>query len=393
MIPIETRVPAYRFPWEKPLAERIQMLRRHPLKVMYYSEKYNDTTFRYRVYNMCEAINLAHDGVSASWFSEADGSRLLELVDECAVLVVHRALYRDFFDRLVSRAKTKGIPVIYDIDDYVVDPSTAPLIIRTQDQHKTTWGASEWAFDFTFGQLARFRFAAELCDSLLVTNKFLADKVSASLKKPAAVIPNFLGPDQLELSNQLAAARLAGKRVPGDILLGYFSGSATHRFDFQVAAGAIAKVMREYPNVRLRIVGYLDAKTLGLDEFGDRVEILPFTNYLNLQCLIAEVDINLSPLLENDFTNCKSELKYFDAGILGVPTLASPIYTMKTAIDSGEYGYLVNNIDWYESLKSAVAEFPDRLEEMGAKAREQVLATYTPEAQGPVICHLLKSLV
>lgn len=318
---------------------------------------------------------------------------MLELVDECSVLVIHRALYRDFFDRLVSRAKMKDIPVIYDVDDHVIDPAMAPLIIRTQDQHRTTWGASEWAFDFTFGQLARFRYAAELCDSLLVTNEFLADKASHSLQKPAAIIPNFLGPDQLELSNKLAAQRLVAARKSDDILLGYFSGSATHRFDFQVAAGAIAKLMQEHANVRLRIVGYLDAKTLDLDKFSDRIEILPFTNYLNLQCLISEVDINLAPLLENDFTNCKSELKYFDAGILGVPTLASPIHTMKTAIASGKNGYLVNNIDWYEYLEKAISKFPDGLDEMGAKARQQVLATYTPEVQGPMICQLLKSIV
>lgn len=40
MIPIETRVPDYRFPWERPLAARIQMLRSRPLKVMYYSGKF-----------------------------------------------------------------------------------------------------------------------------------------------------------------------------------------------------------------------------------------------------------------------------------------------------------------------------------------------------------------
>ena len=61
---------------------------------------------------------------------------------------------------------------------------------------------------------------------------------------------------------------------------------------------------------------------------------------MNLQRLIAEVEINISPLQNNLFTNCKSELKYFEAAIAGTITVATPTYAFSRAIVDGENGFL-----------------------------------------------------
>ena len=58
------------------------------------------------------------------------------------------------------------------------------------------------------------------------------------------------------------------------------------------------------------------------------------------QRLIAEVEINISPLKENQFTNCKSELKFFEAAACGTLTLASPTYAFKKSIVHGVTGFL-----------------------------------------------------
>ena len=66
------------------------------------------------------------------------------------------------------------------------------------------------------------------------------------------------------------------------------------------------------------------------------------------------VEINLIPLQDNIFTNCKSELKYFEAGIAGTISVASPTYTLRQSIRDGENGYLARTFEWPEKLQLAV---------------------------------------
>jgi len=380
-------------PWEIPLADRIQMLRTAPIRVLFFSEVYNETSFRYRVFNICEAINSQNAGISASWFREADGGKILELLEECDLLVVHRPMYRDFYDRLVTKARLLHIPIVCDTDDLVFDPALAPLVIRTLNQHATEWQSSEGTLNDWFGRFARYRLAAQMTDQIWTTNEYLATKAEQSLNKPTAVIPNFLGADQLAISDQIAAIRSETTPLPADFLIGYFSGTPTHQLDFEIASHAIARIMEQYPQVRLRLVGHIGGFDTNLKEFSDRIEVIPFTNYLNLQRLIGEVDLNIAPLQDTDFANCKSELKYFEAAIVGVPTIASPIFTMEQAIADGQTGMLATNIGWYQALKAAIENYPEGLKQMGQKARAQVLATYTPQIQGPAICELITALV
>jgi glycosyltransferase involved in cell wall biosynthesis len=57
---------------------------------------------------------------------------------------------------------------------------------------------------------------------------------------------------------------------------------------------------------------------------------------------IAQFDVNLAPLeVGNPFCEAKSELKYFEAALAGVPTIASPTGPYRRAIRHGETGFLV----------------------------------------------------
>ncbi len=73
-----------------------------------------------------------------------------------------------------------------------------------------------------------------------------------------------------------------------------------------------------------------------------------------MQRLIGEVELNLAPLQDNRFTNCKSELKYFEAAITGTLTIASPTYAFRNALRDGENGFLANDTEWETKIRAAI---------------------------------------
>ena len=144
-----------------------------------------------------------------------------------------------------------------------------------------------------------------------------------------------------------------------------------------VASPAICRLLDSDPRVVLRVVGFLDPDQ-ELSRYQDRIEYYPLQDFLNLQRLIPEVEINIAPLQENTFTNCKSELKFFEAAICGTLTLATPTFTFRNSISHGETGLLVPSHGWDHALQTAVAivENRERYAGMAEAASRQALSAY-----------------
>jgi len=93
------------------------------------------------------------------------------------------------------------------------------------------------------------------------------------------------------------------------------------------------------------------------------------------------VDINLAPLVLNDpFCESKSELKFFEAGVVGVPTVAVANRTFSEAISDGVDGFLAKDTDeWVQKLEKLILE-PNLRQKMGQKARETALNRHTTQS-------------
>ena len=139
----------------------------------------------------------------------------------------------------------------------------------------------------------------------------------------------------------------------------------------------------------LRVVGFLDLSP-SLEAYRDRLELLPLQDFLNLQRLIGEVELNIVPLQDNEFTNCKSELKYFEAAVVGTVTVASPVYTLRHAIRHGENGFLATAQDWYSTLREA-SDGLDGLEPIADAALDDALERYAPAAQASSLRRVLEA--
>ena len=124
------------------------------------------------------------------------------------------------------------------------------------------------------------------------------------------------------------------------MVIGYFSGSGSHNRDFATVTPVLAELMANYPQLWLHVSGQLDVGGPLLQHW-DRIRRAPYVAWQGLPNIVAQIDINLAPLeLDNPFCQSKSEIKFTEAALVGVPTVASPTQAFVYAIRDGEDGLL-----------------------------------------------------
>jgi glycosyltransferase involved in cell wall biosynthesis len=361
---------AYRPPWLQPLQDRLRTLAGGKRRVAYFYEAPDDSTFRYRVYNMTQVLNDGGGDVSAGYFFLSDLHRLDEIADVGDMLVICRTRYDHRVNHLVAAFRHRGKRVLYDTDDLVFNLDYVHLLIKTLDVDVTD--QSLW--NHWFAYLGRLGATLRLCDGVITTNDFLAAQIQEFADLPVTIVPNFMNREQLDLSDRVFEAKQALKPDGNQYIhFGYFSGSPSHNRDFALAAPALEIALEEDPRLAVVVVGYIEAGP-GLKRFGERVTRFPFTDYVNLQKLIGSVEFNLMPLQHNVFTHSKSELKYFEAAVVGTQSIASPTYTYERAIRHGDNGYLAQSHQWLSVIRQALREidrYPSMAQRSRADAREK----------------------
>jgi hypothetical protein len=108
---------------------------------------------------------------------------------------------------------------------------------------------------------------------------------------------------------------------------------------------------------------------------------------------MARFDINLAPLEPgNPFCDAKSELKYFEAALVEVPTIASPTGPMRRAIRDGETGFLAaSEDDWHRALIALVDDAALR-RRLARAAYLDVLWPYGPERRAERVLAMLRQV-
>lgn len=332
-------------PWSMSLGERKSIaelaLRKGKKLALYYVEKPDSSTFRYRCYNTFIATRESKKW-QAVYFFKDEVKTVESLLPKSNILIFGRQSGQEkIVNRLSELAHKNGLEVGLDIDDLVFDMKYLDVMLNTigEKMNKSYWVA----------YFASVQAMAKQMDYFITTNDFLARKLKESFKKPCKVIRNSLNKEQINAS--LVYAEQEKKKKKEGFVIGYFSGSPTHAKDFAVAEPELIKFLDVHKDAILNVVGYMKFSK-GAEKFvkNGRIRFLPFVDFRKLQKLMAEVDVNIAPLLINDFTNCKSELKFFEAAIVDTTTIASPTYTFKKAISDGENGFLARSGEWYKKL-------------------------------------------
>jgi GT2 family glycosyltransferase len=336
---------------------------------------------RYRCHHQAEALALT--GVTSD-VSESSKVGLGDVLDRYEIFVLHRVPYGHDVDWFIREAHVLGKRVIFDTDDLVFDPDVVRHVAALEDMQEAERSL------YSEG-LSRYRETLQKCDAVIVTTEPLR-AFAEMLHSSVFVVPNVVSDEMVELSDAALRGRNGDVHTPKETTIAYFSGTKTHNRDFAEAASAVLYALDRWPETRLVIVGLLELDDR-FEPFADRITRLPIQPWRRLPELLADTDVNLAPLEpHNPFTDSKSCIKYLEAGLVAVPTIASARPDFKRVITHERNGLLVDNqADWKAAL-AHLLDAPERRRELGCAARDDVHERHTTFAGARKLHDIFRAL-
>ena len=300
-----------------------------------------------------------------------------QLSDEKAdVVIVERwwkpGLTEAEAQQLVRMIKERGSTLIYTLDDNLLDVGLdeegSPIpeeILR-----------------------ATYHFIRE-ANGVIVSTPALKNRLQ-DLNPNIRVIPNALDErlflDSSDQDVDRDVDRDANRNVRADtgskgspIVLGYM-GTLTHAVDLAMVVEPLRKILRQFDErVRLEIIGVSQDSQKLQALFGDHVRVLDTGDAVHYEQFprwfrrAARWDIGLAPLTDRHFNRYKSDIKFLDYGVHGIPAIFSNVGPYPASVIHEQNGILVDNEPdaWFDGVSRLIDDVPFR-QKLAANAREYV---------------------
>ena len=324
---------------------------------------------RYRTEHVAEALEL--HGLKTS-VTVQDNPFLSRYAGRFSIFVFHRVMYTGSVAKLIQRIKERHGEIIFETDDLVFDSE----YFQHMDHYRNMNYFERKQYQ---GGVGAEILADPYVNVCTASTSFLVERLAERGKK-VFLVRNVLSQHDVTELNRLYEKRKNEVLRSVKVVIGYFSGAKGHDKDFATIAPVLGRILNRYPQVELFLAGPLDVGD-ALEAYAERIWRTPYVPRFEHFANIAHTDINLAPLeVGNPFCESKSELKWFEAGIVGVPTVASATAPFREAITDGADGYVATNeSEWQEKLTRLI-EYPDERRRMGERARQTVLARYTTDS-------------
>lgn len=304
---------------------------------------------RYRVLNKAEQLRKNGFAVKVVNASEFQVSQ----AQYASHIIIYRASWSIQLQLLCDLAKSENKPVYFDIDDLVFDT------VYT-DQLSYTQGLSEKEKGNYDAGVRNYGKMLAACDGAITSTNQLKEEL---LKYQDIVLlnRNLASSELMEVSSCFIKDY---NQQSQQVKIGYFSGSISHNENFELIKPALKKLLEAYPFIELHIVGHLDIPT-DMKVYEQQIIVHDYVDWKTLPQLISQVDINLAPLVDSIFNRAKSEIKWLEAAMVKVPTIASDIGAFADMVIDGQTGLLAKEDEWKEKLDSLIfsAELRQKLAE------------------------------
>lgn len=344
-----------------------------------------------RVTNLARAM--VANGATTAVMTIPEAVRQLQRVAQASVLVLWRTAWDEHVAAIVKQARQAGACVLFDADDLVIEPSLARVEvidgIRTQNLDA----------DEVRSYFERTLKAFEAADWASCSTDVLAAHMRVR-GKPTFVLPNGFS-DDVHWRSRRAFRRRQALSNDDLVRLGYAAGTHTHQRDFALMASALADVLRQRPQCRLVLFKRPDGEPLldiaefrCFDDLQSQIEWRGFVSQDLLAEELVRFDINLAPVeTGNPFCESKSELKFVDAALVGVCTVASPTVPFASAIQPGRSGFLAEGGEQWQSILMHLVDDPALRRRVADAAYRQVLWLNGPRHRAERVAAVLDQML
>jgi GT2 family glycosyltransferase len=335
---------------------------------------------RYRCDHLAEELGMLGATVRVSRLDEA--SLGAEGLDLSALFILHRVPGTGGVEWFLNTARQREKLVLFDTDDLLFEHSLGESVLdllELPDIDRQVLAV----------RIEEHSRAMGMCDAVLVPTEPLAE-LARELNPRVYVIPNAASREMVKLADEALEEEIEER---GGVTIAYFSGSPTHDRDFLQAADAVLWALEQDSGCCFLVVGNLSLDSR-FDRVQDRVRRLPIQPWQRLPRLLREVDVNLAPLEpDNAFTESKSCLKYIEAGLVAVPTIASPRSDFRRAIEPGRNGLLADSREEWQAALGQLLDSSELRAQLGRSAHDDVRAQHTTPAVAPRVRGLIQELV
>lgn len=223
------------------------------------------------------------------------------------VVVFHRPRSAWRLNLLMYWLRRRGVRVLADVDDLIMNPELA----------RFSPGVMNGLVSLSKTQkLFRKHYKAlDAVSGISVSTSPLAAQVHALWPDmPMVVVPNALHHEWLH--------RKPAEQGGAAPVLAYMSGTRSHDRDFAMITPVLERVLRRHPHAQLKLTGPLNISLNARSGQVIQQEKLLFKDYY--RCF-DDVTVNLAPLEQSPFTQCKSALKVIEAAWWNIPTICSEL--------------------------------------------------------------------
>ncbi|WP_407432308.1 glycosyltransferase [Methanobrevibacter sp.] len=243
------------------------------------------------------------------------------------VVVVQRIL--PFLDVLRKKCNKYGIKLVYETDDDLlgVEPNSPSYeyVNRVSDSIKNFIDDSE---------------------VITVTTPTLASKFD---ENKTVIISNYYVDSVFDIKEDI--------KTEGKLKLGYY-GTLTHSKDLFLIKNVILKLKEKY-DFDFEVIGGFNASDNVDENWFKSVELPPdnmdFEKFMGWLSKTIDWDIALVPLDDSPFNQCKSELKFIELAVLGLPGVYSDMCVYNNVVTDGIDGFLAGNDDeWVEKIEMLI---------------------------------------
>ncbi|MEO0927720.1 MAG: tetratricopeptide repeat protein [Cyanobacteria bacterium J06643_13] len=333
----------------------------------------------YRVEQKVEQLEAA--GITVEYFPWGEVKQAKNRLPFHHAVIFYRVPALPDLIETIEYAKAIKKVVFYEIDDLIFKASEYPDPIESYGGQ-----VSEEQYRGLLRGTTLFKEAMALCDYGIASTPALA----AEMEQVVASKTCFIHRNALDHLNSEFVSYNTPKIERDYLSIFYGSGTKAHNADFeQLAAPAIAKILERYPSVRLTLMGYLTLPEI-LTPYQSQIDRVDLVKDVSIYWeFLRQADINIAVLLPTAVNNCKSELKWFEAACLEVPSIVSNTQTYTEIITDGVDGLIASTPEeWYAKLDLLVSD-TDFRRQIALTAAARVWQEYSI----PVMADNIKNIV